>query len=74
MSMYARYKDVPQVITKMNRLGYAEVIKNAGIDRVISPKNITATHIVRFVRGMEKLKGSHIKTLYRIMDEKAEGS
>ncbi len=72
MSMYAAYKKVPKVITKINRLEYADVIRQAGIDRVISPKFITANHIVRYVRGMQNLKGSRIKTLYRIMGDMAE--
>lgn len=66
ISMYAVYKGVSKVITKINRIGYTEVIQQTGIDRVISPKNIGANHIVRFVRGMQKAKGSNIKTLYRI--------
>ncbi len=72
MSMYAVFKNVPKVIAKINRLEYADVIRQAGIDRVISPKLITANHIVRYVRSMQNLKGSKIKTLYRIMDDSAE--
>ncbi len=72
MSMYAAYKHVPKVITKINRLEYTDVIRKAGIDRVISPKYIAANHIVRYVRGMQNTKGSQIKTLYRIMGKSAE--
>ncbi len=72
ISMYAVYKGVPKVVTKINRLEYADVIQHAGIDRVISPKYITANHIVRYVRGIQKEKGSYIKTLYRIMGKSAE--
>lgn len=72
ISMYAVYKGVSKVVTKINRLEYADVIQHAGIDRVISPKYIAANHIVRYVRGMQKEKGSFIKTLYRIMGKSAE--
>ena len=72
MSMYAAYRSVPKVITKINRLEYTDVIRKAGIDRVISPKYITANSIVRYVRSMQHLKGSRIKTLYRIMGKAAE--
>ncbi len=72
ISMYAAYKGVSKVITKINRLEYADVIQRAGIDRVISPKHMAANHIVRYVRGMQKQKGSDIKTLYRIMGKSAE--
>ncbi|NLT98105.1 MAG: Trk system potassium transporter TrkA, partial [Christensenellaceae bacterium] len=47
ISMYAAYRGVQRVITKINRLEYASVIRQAGIDRVISPKYIAANEIVR---------------------------
>jgi trk system potassium uptake protein TrkA len=72
ISLYAAYKGVPKVITKINRLGYADVISNAGINRVISPKNIAANQIIRYVRNMENTKGNRIKTLYRVVGNSAE--
>lgn len=72
MSMYAAYKGVSKVITKINRLEYTSVIKKAGIDRVISPKHIAANEIVRYVRSMESMGGDSIKTLYRIIGQQAE--
>ncbi|NCU25837.1 Trk system potassium transporter TrkA [Candidatus Nomurabacteria bacterium] len=69
MSMYASHRGVPKVIAKINRTGYTDVIKKAGIDSVISPKNITANHIVRFVRRMSNINGSYLKTLYMIEDQ-----
>lgn len=71
MSMYAVHRGVPKVITKINRMEYADVIKKAGIDSVISPKNITANQIVRFVRRMSNIEGSYIRNLYKI-EEQAE--
>jgi len=72
ISMYAAYRGVQRVITKINRLEYASVIRQAGIDRVISPKYIAANEIVRYVRSMESLGGGDIKTLYRIIGQQAE--
>ncbi len=72
MSMYAAYKGVSKVITKINRIEYTNVIKKAGIDRVISPKYIAANEIVRYVRSMESMGGGSIKTLYRIIGQQAE--
>ena len=72
ISMYAAYRNVPRVITKINRLEYASVIRKAGIDRVISPKYIAANEIVRYVRSMESMGGGEIKTLYRIFGRHAE--
>lgn len=72
ISMYAAHRGVPRVITKINRLEYASVIKRAGVDRVISPKYIAANEIVRYVRSMDSEGGGEIKTLYRIIGSQAE--
>ncbi len=72
ISLYASYKGVPKVITKINRLGYADVIRKAGIDRVISPKSIATNQIIRFVRNTENSEGNRIKTLYRVIGDSAE--
>lgn len=72
ISLYASYKGVLKVITKINRLGYADVIRKAGIDRVISPKSITANQIVRYVRNLQNSNGNRIKTLYRVIGDSAE--
>jgi len=72
MSMYAAYKGVPKIITKVNRLEFSEVIRRAGIDRIISPKNSAANRIIRYVRNMRSAKSGQIKTLYKIIDDRAE--
>ncbi|MGI5891898.1 MAG: Trk system potassium transporter TrkA [Bacillota bacterium] len=72
IAMYAAKKGVPKVITKLNRLNYLDIIKETGIDSVISPKYITAYQIVQYVRAMENAVGSQVKTLYRIAEGQAE--
>ena len=43
-----------------------------GLDSVISPKFITASHILRLVRGMQNSQGSVMNSLHRIADGAAE--
>jgi trk system potassium uptake protein TrkA len=43
-----------------------------GLDSVISPKLITANHILQVVRGMQNSKGSVMTSLYKIAGERAE--
>lgn len=52
ISMFANYLHVPKVVTKINRTEYTEVIRDKGIDSVISPKLLCANDIVRYVRAM----------------------
>ena len=72
LSLYANTKTKGKVITKINRIGYDEVIRNLGLDTIIYPKDITAEYILRFVRAMNNSIGSNIETMHYILDGKAE--
>ncbi|MGI5877509.1 MAG: Trk system potassium transporter TrkA [Christensenellales bacterium] len=72
ISMYGAYKEVGKVITKINRLEYSDMIRKAGIDRVISPKTTAANQIVRYVRHIHSRQNGPIETLYRIADDQVE--
>ena len=73
LSMYANSLDISKVITKVNRIGYIDMIEKTMSDNtVISPKNITANSIIQYVRAMQNGMGSNIETLYKIVDGKAE--
>jgi len=71
-AMLAKQCGVYKVVAKINRINYSSVINNMGIDSVVSPKTITANHIIRYVRGLKNAKGNPVKTLYKIIDGKAE--
>ena len=72
ISMCANLLEVPKVVTKINRTEYAEVFKNKGLDCVVSPKDLTANEIIRYVRSMQNTTGSGVLTLHRIVDNKVE--
>ena len=72
LSLYAMQQGLPKVITKCNRQNYAGLAHSVGLDSVISPKFITASQILRLVRGMENSQGSVMNALYRIADGGAE--
>lgn len=72
ISMYANYIKVPQVITKINRTEYNEVFSDKGIDSVISPKQLCALSIVRYVRAMQNTSGSSVLTVHHLVDGKVE--
>jgi trk system potassium uptake protein TrkA len=72
ISMYAKSLNVPKVITKINRLNYMNVIHNAGLDSVISPKLTVANQIVQYVRAMENTRGSKVNTMFKLIDEQVE--
>ena len=72
LSLYAMQQGLPKVITKCNRQNYTGLAHSVGLDSVISPKFITASQILRLVRGMENSQGSVMNALYRIADGGAE--
>ncbi len=72
VALYARQCGVPKVVTKINRFNYTDIIRQMGIDSVITPKAIAANRIVRYVRGLVNSQGSAIETLYRIIGGQAE--
>ncbi len=72
LSMYARQIGVKQIITKCNRSQYADLLRNMGIDKVVSPKMTSVEVIVRYVRAMENSTGGKMVTMHRIADGKAE--
>ena len=67
LSMYASARKVGKVITKVNRDSLIDLIEMAGLDSIISPKNITANQIVRFVRALRNSLGSNVTTLHKMV-------
>ncbi len=72
ISIYAGVKNVPKVITKVNRLTYMEILDSIKIDSIVSPKFITANQIVQYVRAMQNSLGSNVETLHKIVDNSVE--
>jgi trk system potassium uptake protein len=65
-SLLAKQNGVKKVITKISRTNYMDVVRNLGIDNIISPKSIIAGKILKYVRG------NKIESLYRIIEGQAE--
>lgn len=71
-ALYAQQCGVPKVIAKMTRMNYVQIIRQLGIDSVISPKDITANRILRYVRALINSEGSAVESLYRLLDGSVE--
>ncbi len=70
--MYANMAGVPQAIPKVNRTEYGAVCQNCGISYFVSPKNICAQEIMRYVRAMQSTDAEAVLSVYRLMDGKVE--
>ncbi|NLO37887.1 MAG: Trk system potassium transporter TrkA, partial [Ruminiclostridium sp.] len=71
-ALLAKQAGVPKVVAKINRLNYISMIKNAGIDSVINPSQITANLILRYARGMKNALGNPFEALYKIVGGQVE--
>ncbi len=71
MSFYAISKNVPKVVSKVNRKELSLISENLGLDSIISPKNVIADIILRYARALTNAE-STVKSLYSLVNGKAE--
>ncbi len=72
ISLLARQAGVQKVITKVARINSESLIKALDLDSVVSPRLITANHILQFVRGLNNAHASMVETLYKMVNGQAE--
>ncbi len=71
-SMYAKHHAVPKIVTKVNREHFTDILESSGLDSIVTPKELVAQQITRYVRAMNNSMGSSMETLYRLADGKVE--
>ena len=64
--------DATKIVTKVDRIAFEEVFDRLNLDTMVSPKHITAEHILQYVRAMKNSYGSNVETLHRMLDDQAE--
>lgn len=60
MALMARQYGVEEVIAKVSRPNYIEIIEKLGINVAINPVDIIASNILRFVQGRKLVAVSHL--------------
>ena len=70
--LFASRQGVPKVVVKNNHVSYLDLINDLGLDSIISPKTITCSNILRYVRARVNGGGTKVEKLYRLMNGKAE--
>lgn len=66
ISLYAKQKKVDKIITKIDRASILKMVNMLGLDTVVTPRNVIANHIVRFVRAYSAASDESADTLYKI--------
>lgn len=76
LSLYANQVSKAKRITKVNKIGFEGIMRSIPVGSVISPKYLTAEHIIQFVRDLENRNEneheSSVDMVYRLADNKVE--
>lgn len=72
VSMFAKTKNVKQVVTLISNLSYINFFKSVGLDSVVSPRLSMAATVQRYVRAMVTSEDSEMESLHKLMDGKVE--
>ena len=72
MAMSARRAGVRKVLAKMHRPNYMELVQDTGLGSIISPKDIIANQITRYVRALANSQGMAVESLYKLLGGQVE--
>lgn len=73
LSMFAASEGVPRTITKVNRFALLPIAFSVGVQSMITPVNLGATAIIRYVRSISNAsQSSSIEALYRVRNSTVE--
>jgi trk system potassium uptake protein TrkA len=87
VSMFADSQGVERTITRVDRLSFIKMLPQLGVDTTISPRQISSTTVLRYLRGLENSKKTALhpsdktvdhsvttglKSLYKLCDGRAE--
>lgn len=72
ISIFAHSRNVPKVISKVNRNELAQMAMHLGLDCIVSPKKTVSDIVSRYARALRNSVGSNIETLYKLMDGSVE--
>jgi len=55
LALIANQKDIEDVVAKVSRKSYADLIEKMGVSMAINPLDMTATEILRFIQGSKRI-------------------
>lgn len=72
LTLHAKQVSNAKVITKLNRITFADVVNNLDLGSVIYPKYITSEAIIAYVRAKKASMDSNVETLYHMFNYRVE--
>lgn len=72
LSLLAKNNGVEKVVTKVNRPSLIQLSDTLALDSIISPKTITVSQILQYVRAKQNSLGNSVTTLYSLVNGRLE--
>ena len=72
LTLHVKQVSKAKVITKLNRIGFKNVINQLDLGSLIYPRLITSEAIIAYVRARKASINSNIETLYHMFDQQVE--
>lgn len=73
LSLYAKSQNPKaKLVTKITRIGFADVIESLDLGTIVNPKEITADYVVHYARSLQASMDSNMENLYKLADGQAE--
>lgn len=72
LSMFARSLTASKIVTKIDRTLLLPIIEDYGVKSTVIPKKVIADIIIRVVRARINTRGSKMKTLHRLCENRVE--
>ncbi|MBE5756922.1 MAG: Trk system potassium transporter TrkA [Clostridiales bacterium] len=74
ISLFAKKLGVKKIITRIDKKVIKTVMEEMGLDMVISPKDVTANSILKYVRSKSSASQRGVINLYKIIADKVEAT
>ena len=65
-------ENIKKIITKVNKASLTSLVKSISNISVVSPKDLTASKIISYIRGIDNTRGSNVVTLHKLVNNKVE--
>lgn len=72
ISLFVQDNTDVKVIAKITRDNYINLASVIGLDTVVSPKNVTSSNVLNYVRSLKNAEETEIESLYRLVGNKVE--
>ena len=65
-------EQIKKDIAKVNKESFVSLMETIDMTTVVSPKDITASNIVRYIRARNNTRGNNIVTLHKLVNNQVE--